>query len=120
MRASSTDLRSGSLSGGGAGSAAVDTRQAFLTPGAGGTPGSGGGKDGGGGGPPFFNGSRSSSDSVWVTFAFLPSRLEIGGVTRCGPPSRPGWNGAGVGERGNVPSGGVTGGVIGGGGTLAG
>ena len=28
-------------------------------------------------------------------------RAEIGGVTRGGPPRRPGWSGAGVGDRGN-------------------
>src|SRR5262245_17112339 len=118
MRAFSTDLRSGSSSRSGSlsgVSGASATDQPFLVPGGGGTPGRGGGapgRGGGGGGTPLAAGSRSSSDSTCVMLARLPSRLEIGGVTRCGPPRRPGGSGAGVGERGTVPP--ATGGASGG------
>src|SRR5215831_11350808 len=101
MRASSTALRSRS---------SVTPGQPFFVAGGGGgggaTPGSGGG-----GGVPFRAGIRSSSERVWVMLARLLSRLEIGGVTRGGPPSRPGCSGAGVGERGKVPIGGPFGGI---------
>src|SRR6185436_7173114 len=114
MRASSTRARSGSLSCW-TGLSGVDTRvQPFLVPGGGGgTPGSGGGN---GGGPPFLAGCRSSSVSTWVMLARSLDRLEIGGVTRWGPPRRPGGNGVGVGERGNVPAGGPASGLGGRGG----
>src|SRR5437763_7457156 len=83
--------------------------QAFLVPGgAGGTPGSGGGS---GGGAPLLTGFRSSSESTWVMLARSLDGNEIGGVTRWPPPSRPGGSGAGVGARGNVPTGGAIGGT---------
>src|SRR5437762_11930183 len=109
MRASSTATRSRS--------SAKSGQPCFVAGGGGGgaTPGSGGG-----GGAPFLAGIRSFSESTWVMLARLLSRLEIGGVTRWGPPSRPGESGAGVGERGKVPIGGPFGGRDAGAGERAG
>ena len=57
------------------------------------------------------SGSRSSSVSIWVVLALLPSRLEIGRRHPLAPAARrPGGSGAGVGERGKVPTGGADGG----------